>query len=52
MRHGILFNEEDSRRIDGLLEYCELESVGDLLSKAIDTMYAVIEASEEYEARV
>lgn len=49
MRYGIMFNEEDSRRIDKLLNYCELESVSDLLSNAIDTMYQVIEMSEEDE---
>ena len=52
MRYGILFNEEDSKKIKWLLEYCELESVDELFSKAIDTMYQVIEMTEDYEQTV
>lgn len=44
-----MFDEEDSRKIEGLLAYCELDSVGELLKMAMDTMYDVIEAEKENE---
>jgi len=47
MRYGILFDEEDSRKIDDLMKYCELNTVNQLFEYAIETMFHVIEAENE-----